>query len=209
MGLKQVFGDAADGAGIGFGEGGEDAFFGDVFVFADLAYVGFEVGWCGLGCFGDISGGVFGCFAFDYVMVIGVCHGRGIGGQGFGFGDFGDEDSVGVVVDFVYHFAFEEGGCAFGDIGEAAGRGGGGEFGELIFITATGETERAEDGWGGVFGKDGHAECLGLPDAGVGVIVFMDADGERDGLGGGLRDGVYHAADIVAAVFCADDIEAV
>ncbi|MEI3147528.1 MAG: hypothetical protein V8T10_06120 [Merdibacter sp.] len=50
---------------------------------------------------------------------------------------------------------------------------------ELVRIVGAVKAEGADEGRIAVFGEDGDRESSALADAGIGVIVVIDADGDR------------------------------
>ena len=198
---ERRFGLSADGASPAVGE----FFEGDVavvFVAAD----GADVISRRLRRIGNIGRGIFGSLALDHFVVVGVGHGR-VGACNVGADDFTQKDGVGRSV----HRADD----AAGDI-RAAVRDDGHRVAhlvsdgiEFIEIFARAETEGADDGGVGIFGEDGDRKMSAIGDAAVGVVVFVDADHYRGGVGRDLSGAVGGTAGGSAVVPGGNNVDAV
>lgn len=155
---------------------------------------------------GDISRCIFGGFSFDDFMVIRVSHGS-VAARNFRADDFAQKDGVGRSV----HRADD----AAGDI-RAAVRDDGHRVAhlvsdgiEFIEIFARAETEGADDGGVGIFGEDGDRKMSAIGDTAVGVVVFVDADHHRGGVGRDLSGAVGGTAGGPAVVPGGNNVDAV
>ena len=125
-----------------------------------------------------VGRGVFRALAFDDLMIIRISH-RGAWPDCFHRGDLAEEDGVGSGLHRIDELADDEAGGILDDRKpilhlEA-------DILELVRIAGTVKAEGADEGRIAVFGEDGDRESSALADAGIGVIVVIDADGDRCG----------------------------
>ncbi len=114
---------------------------------------------------------VFGGFAFDDVVVVGVGHGGVLVVGYFGTGDFAQEDGVGGGFHGVDYFAGYVGDGTVNNGDEVPYLWGGGEF---VLVFAAFEAEIADDKWIALFAEYIDGESLGFLNAFVGVVVVVD-----------------------------------
>lgn len=149
---------------------------------------------------------VFGGLPLDHIVIVRVRHRRSAARHA-GVGDFAEEYGVGRGLHFVNDVAADVCACGVGDGHHAAD--GVGHAVEFVGVASGHKAESADYGRIAVLGDDCDCEFAQLFDHRIGIVVVIDADGNRRRRRGDLHRAVGCAARRASVVPSGDGIDAV